>query len=188
MLEPLASVADLAAFTGRDIPAGDAAANLYLDIASGMVRDYLNSQVLEVLNDVTILEPAGDGSYLLLPEMPVTRVTQVETWDGTGWTVRDPASYVVSFMTGVITPLKTYGVTRWPSASPWRVTYSHGYDEVPQSIRGAVLGVAARAYTSPVGVIQERVGSYQVRYDVQAAGFNPIEQLALARYVYPRIA
>jgi len=56
------------------------------------------------------------------------------------------------------------------------------------TIVGVVLGVAARAYSSPAGIDSERVGGYQVKYNMEAEGFTGIERKALARYINPRIA
>lgn len=184
MNEPLATVDQLAAFIGGDVNADSA--DLYLDIASGMVRDYLNQQITEVLNDVVILDPVN-GANVLLPETPVTKILSVEVLTDGTWTLCDPSSYVASLNTGLIVGLSHVDV-RWPyTAGSWRVTYSHGFEDVPSTIVGVVLGVAARGYSSPVSVQQERIGNYQVRYAVESGGFSPIEKAALARYVQPRI-
>src|SRR6185312_11545093 len=111
---------------------------------SGMVRDYLQQNVSAVAGDVAELDPI-EGFTALLPELPVTAFTQLETFDGTSWSVVDPANYQVSKKTGVVKALPYTGYS-WPCTSAaWRATYSHGYAVVPDAIVGAVLGAAARA-------------------------------------------
>ena len=183
----LASPAQLGAFLQETIAPDDTSALLYLSIASGMVRDYLHQQITEEVGDVLLADPI-DGSYVLLPELPVSAVSLVETFDGITWTTVAPANYTVSKRLGMLAGKPGTGV-QWPSEpESWRVTYSHGFNEVPDSIVGAVLGVAARAYSSPVAVDSERIGGYQVKYLIESAGFSPLEKIALDRYKVPGIA
>ena len=190
-MAPLATPAQLGAFLQQPLADGDLTALLMLDIASGMVRDYLNAQLDAVTGDVAVLDPV-DGQYIFLPELPVNSVTLVETYDDTVtpavWTTADPTTYFVSTRMGVIAAKPSTGVA-WPSApGTWRVTYSHGYATVPMTIVGTVLGAAARAYSSPAGVDMERIGGYQVKYSMETGGFTASEKRALDRYVNPRIA
>ena len=183
----LATPAQLGAFLQQPLADGDPTALLLLDIASGMARDYLHAQLDAVTGDVVLLDPI-DGAFIFLPELPVTAVTLVETFDGTAWTTADPATYTVSKRLGIISALPGTGVT-WPTnPETWRVTYSHGYSPVPMTIVGTVLGAAARAYSSPAGVDSEKIGGYSVKYSMETGGFTPSEKRALDRYVNPRIA
>ena len=182
----LATPAQLAAFMQQPLADSDASALLMLDIASGMVRDYLQLTLDFVTNDVALIDPLN-GQYALLPETPVLTVSLLETFDGTVWTTAAPANYTVSKRLGMIAAVPSTGV-QWPYApETWRVTYTHGFATVPMSIVGAVLGAAARAYASPAGVDSERIGGYQVKYGMEAAGFSAIEQKAMGRYMNPRI-
>jgi len=182
---PLASVTQLASFMQLPLASDDPTATLLLDIASGMVRDYLKQQLDPVTDDVVVLDPIN-GAYVMLPELPVADVTMLETLDTSQspavWTTVDPSTYTVSLNLGIIAGLPGCGIF-WPSVpASWRVTYSHGFNPVPSSLVGVVLGVAARAYSSPAGIEQERVGGYQVKYAVEAAGFSAIEMITLNRY------
>ena len=186
----LATPAQLGSLLKETIADADASALLILDIASGMVRDFLQQQLDAVTADVALLDPVNgsNGVLILLPELPVTAVTLVETFDGTVWTTADPLTYSVSKRLGIISVLPYTGV-QWPYLpETWRVTYSHGYTVIPMTIVGKVVGVAARAYASPAGVDMERIGGYQVKYSMETGGFTPSEEKALARYVNPRIA
>lgn len=186
-MDALATPAQLSAFLQQPLDNFDPAALLMLDIASGMVRDFLQQDLTPASNDVLTLDPVN-AAYAVLPELPVTDVTLVEVFDGTVWSTVLPAYYTVSKRTGVVSAVPNTGY-HWPSApESWRVTYSHGFAPIPSSIIGAVLGAAARAYSSPAGVDSERIGGYQVKYGMEADGFSAIERKGLARYVNPRIA
>lgn len=178
---------DLGSYLKQTLANDDATALLYLDAASDAVRDYLQQQVDYVADDVVVLDPEPDGS-VFLPELPVVSVTAVEVLSADGWVVADPLTYTVSTRTGRVTAAHGY-LTRWPNTQgSWRVTYTHGFAVVPNSLKTAALGVAARAYVSEVGVDMERLGGYQVKYAVEAAGFSPIELAALNRFRVARVA
>jgi len=186
MVAPLATPDQLGAFLGQTVLPDDATALMFLDIASGMVRDELEQQISQS-TDVVTLDPKT-GAWILLPEMPVTAVSLVEVYDGTSWSMADPSTYNVSLSQGIIVALGGLGTT-WPTnPASWRVTYTHGYTTVPSSILGAVLGVAARGYASPVAVDSERLGGYQVKYALESQGFTALELRALSRYKFPRVA
>ena len=190
----LALPAQLGAFMQQPIADTDPTALLLLDIASGMVRDYLQMELDAVAADVVLLEPVNgsNGVSVFLPELPVTAVSLVETFDNTVtpgvWTTADPLTYTISKLLGIIAALPYTGVT-WPYLpETWRVTYNHGFVVIPDSLVGVTLGVAARQWNTANGIDLERIGSYQVKYSMEADGFSPIEKKALARYVNPRIA
>lgn len=184
---PFAYPEDLGAYLKQTIADDDATALLYLETASDVVRDYLQQQIDYVPDDVVILDPEADGT-VFLPELPVVSVSKVETFDGGVWADADPATYTVSNRTGVVTARRGYG-TLWPrGAGSWRITYTHGFAEVPGSLKSATLGVAARAYATEVGVDSERIGGYQVKYAIESAGFSPVELAALNRFRVARVA
>ena len=182
----LATVAQLGAFTKTTLSDTDPTALLMLSIASGMVRDKLQQQISLVTNEVVVLDPID--TTVLLPDLPVISVSLVETFDGTTWNTLSAADYTVSKRTGVIQAARWSGLT-WPSdPGSWRVTYTHGYAVIPDAIVGVTLGVAARAYASPVAVESERIGGYQVKYAMEAEGFSAIEKSALSRYMIARVS
>lgn len=182
----LATVDQLAAFMQLpSLASDDPTATLLLDIASDMVRDKLKQQLDATTDDVVELDPIN-GATIRLPELPVTNVTLVEYLDSTVtpavWTTADPSTYTVSRKTGMIT-VKPWSGVCWPTdPESWRVTYTHGFTTLPSSLLGVVLGVAARAYASPASIEQERLGGYQVKYAVEAAGFSALELQTLNTY------
>lgn len=187
----LASVQQLAAYLQQPLEDTDASALLYLQIASGMICDYLEQQLVLVADDAYVADPIN-GAYVFLPELPVGAVSLVETYDDTVtpgvWSTADPSTYTVSTALGIVAGKPCYGV-QWPTdPGTWRVTYTHGFSVIPDALMGVACGVAARAYVTQDGIDSERIGGYQVKYDIQADGFSPIELKALGRYIVPRVA
>lgn len=183
----LASIDDLNNFSQLAIDPSDTAAAFLLKVASGMVRRYLQQDVTAVAGDVEYCDPVAGG--VLLSQLPVTAVSQVETSaDGVTWTAADPASYVVSRRLGIVSARSGYGV-HWPSTpESWRITYSHGYETVPDELKGVVCSIAARFYSTPAGIDMERTGQRQVKYNLESGGFDPMERLILDGFRIPRVA
>lgn len=189
-LPPIAVVEQLAAYLQQPLAAADPSATLMLQIASAMVRDELQQDLTFTAGDVAIVDPIN-GAWVFLPQMPVSAVTAVEYLDTSqspaAWVVADPSLYSVSLRLGVISALPNTGV-RWPQTpGSWRVTYDHGYETIPDGLVGVCLGVAARTYSTPAGAELERIGGYQVKYAMQADGFNPLEKAVLNRYRLGRV-
>ena len=189
----LATPADLALYTQLPITDDDASALLLLDLASDQVRDYLNMQLDYVSNDQVTLDPIN--GMVFLPEMPVVSVSLVEytkdngaTWtaatrfaEGTGY-----GDYIVNRKAGYVESV-TYPSIIWPLApDSWRVTYTHGFAVLPNTIKTVILENAGNAYSSPVSVEQERTGMRQVKYAIRP--LSDIQKKALSRYIYPRVA
>jgi hypothetical protein len=188
MATSFATVDQLAAYLQQPLSPGDPSATLMLNIASAMVREELQQDLDYVANDVQMLDPIN-GAWIFLPQMPVMAVTLVEYLDADGvtWLTADPSLYTVSLRLGIIAGLPNLG-TQWPKTpGSWRVTYSHGFNPIPDSLVGVCLGVAARTYSTPAGAESERIGGYQVKYAMQADGFSPLEKAVLDRYRLGRI-
>lgn len=185
----LASVEELAAYSQQSIDPDDPAALFLLKVASGMIRTYLGQTVTFVENDVEYVDPVN-GSFATLSEMPVASVALVEVSHDGGltWTAVPPTAYKVSRRTGTIS-VRHGGGVRWPTdEESWRVTYSHGYEAVPPELAGVCCGLAARYYSTPVAVDMERIGQRQVKYNIEANGFSPLESLALDGVRLARVA
>lgn len=183
MADSLATVADLSAYLQEALADDDASALFYLKSASGQVRDYLQQQVTQVTDDVIIVDPL-DNLSVFLPEMPVTAVTTVETLVEGVWTVMDPSTYTASLITGQVSAVADL----WPSTpGSWRITYTHGFAEVPDGLVGVVVAVAARGYSTPVGVDNERIGQRSIKYSTRSAEFSESELATLDRYSLARV-
>lgn len=188
-LDTLATVADLASYVQETIPDGDPAATLSLQIASGVIRSFLGYDVSSA-STTEYCDPIN-GSFVELRQTPVTNVVAVEYLDANSglFVLADPSQYTLSRRLGVLAFRPCIGI-QWPTdPESVRVSYSYGYDSVPDAIRGVVLGVAARQWSTPVGVESERLGGYNVRYaDRHDDALTPVEKLALRAYLRPVLA
>lgn len=167
----LATVADLQTFMQRTFTVAETAeATLVIDLASASIQDYTGQTISAVANDVVTLDPPY-GSYLFLPELPVTAVASV-TVGGTALALGSPTvdGYYWYGDTGTI----RYGGYRgyawgWAPKSVV-VTYSHGYATIPDAVRAVTLEAAAQMMGSgPAGGLQsESIGNYS--YERSGAG------------------
>lgn len=169
----LVDISDLAAWLDRDVAAlNSAKAELFLDLASGLVRDALGQTIDYVQNDdVDLIGPGS--SVILLPELPVWDVTLVEETRGTTTTeLVEGRDYRLELgqdgRVGIIRRLPR-PTAQWCNRDPVRVIYSHGYrtlygsgavDELPATLKTIVLESVARGYGNPTGKKQETIGRY----------------------------
>lgn len=187
MTDRLAAPSDLATWLGVTT-ADNARSTLALEVATGWVQGYTGQKLVYVTNDTVTLTPRGASQRLYLPERPVDYVTSV-TYNGTAygaagtdWTLVDDYLW-----TGYLPDAYNAGwrgrFTYWPPMVT--VTYTHGYPEAPQDIRGVVLAAAARVIQNPAGVQSQTVGG--VSWTVSggatgATGLTATEKAALAPY------
>ena len=190
-LPPLATIEDVAALLQRDLTPAEVTNGVRLiAMASDVVRRYTRQQITQATE--TIVLPGNWDNTLVLPQRPITAVSSVlingATPTYTVWRVVDDTLFVG---TGSFQP--DFGVMMWggmalmgpagsnngPQATgaSWggpqaqiTITYTHGYSEVPGDIVNIVAGLVAIAIASPVGVEQERVGGYQVKYSRSEGG------------------
>jgi hypothetical protein len=180
----LATVADMEAVCG---PLADqVAAQAALDQATTVLQAATGQQLVYVADDRVLLN--GDGSRtLLLPQLPVTAVSSVKVtgtvllaeeyqWDGDGLLRLDSCCGVF--------PDRLQGVD---------VTYSHGYEPVPDDLALACAAMACRlmagggpggATADGVPITSERVGSYAVSY---GQGLTFTEAAVVSRYRVPAL-
>lgn len=170
MPELLATKAELDLHLDDTLDA-EAAAH-FLRIASGEVRAYTGNLFDFVEDDVVILNGTG-SSVLLLPEAPVSAVTEV--LEAAGRTTE----------AALAGPLETSPVWEWDDDGVleridggvfarrrrwYQVTYDHGFAAVPDEVKAVVLAAAARAIRNPEGLRQETLGRYSYTVAGESAG------------------
>lgn len=184
-MEPLATVDDLAVFTGREIDGGQAAA--MLDQASAMVRSFCGWDIFPVQTNVAV---TVDGSGASVQPLPTARLLAVSAVVEDGTDV--DLAYVAWSQAGYLT--RPGWGCRWTCAERGiTATITHGYDTVPADVQAVVLGVVARATANPSGLLREQVGPFAVTYSQPTAGFPasgglavmPHEERVLQRYAVP---
>lgn len=187
----LAAQSDVEALLGRPLTTQEGTyCTALLATASGKAREYIRQEISAHAADV--IQLAGNWSpRLVLPQRPVTAVgtlsingTQLATtgfvWDRFG---------NVDILSGTFSPdVSVSGLApqlwgpagsvypNFNSGPSWggpgaivSVTYDHGYATVPSSILNEVAGMVAAQLASPVGVMSEKIGGYDVRY-IRAPG------------------
>lgn len=182
LLPPLATADDLADYMQSAPPL--ATAERALRTASATIRRFTR-QVITRVDDETILLSGGDR-VLRPPQRPLVvdedhPLTVVELVDGSGIEVPAVEDRDFTRIGSELTrghPWIPVGRTMgWPYnrvlgvwAPRVRVTYSHGYLEVPDDIVGVCLDLAAATVSNPNRLRSESAGSVSVTYTVETFG------------------
>lgn len=167
MLPPLATLDQLAAWTGRDVSELPANAGAVLATTSAIVRGEAKQRFTRSTTTALLYPVRG---WVTLPQRPVLSVGAVwcaaRVIEPGAWTLRRDRLHI-------------------PGATgPVEVTYTHGYAETPPDVLGIVLTAAARVITNPNDLRQESVGSVSVTYAAETIGVSlaPADRDLLARY------
>lgn len=185
-VEALATPAQLRLWLGlpadstEELP--DATAELLIAGVSKQVLTFTRRSSFTSTETTVRVGGTGTGT-ILLPGWPVSAVTAVVE-DPDGDAPGDLLAYVDWSEDGILT-LLTGG--RW-AARPrfYEVTFTHGYDEVPEDVRNLVLRVAARAFSNPEGLATEGVGGYNAGFafdDTRLPTLSAPDRRELAAYV-----
>lgn len=179
---PLATQADLEAALQRSLDPGQAA--MAIRRASARVRKYCRQEITLVENDTVTLP--GGSRILRLPQRPVIvddthPLTVVELF---GVSNQEYAALEGRDFTRIGSEL-TRGeqwwapnrLMGWPFMRPmgiWadrvRVTYSHGYSEVPDDIVDVVCDLAQMSLTNPQGLRSESIDDYSRTFAAETIG------------------
>jgi hypothetical protein len=141
--------------------------------ATAAIRNYCN-QYLELVEDEEITFDSAGGARLFLPELPVIEVSQV---------VEDDETLVADDDY----KLGQHGILhRLPAGRRWvkgvqiiSITYSHGYETLPDDIIAVATRAAARGYQAGlraaddeavVGVQAKSLGDFSVTYGSEQGG------------------
>lgn len=185
----LATVFDLEARLGREVT-NEEQAEAALTDASAAVRSYTGQQ-FDLVEDDEVRLRARNGT-VVLPQRPVTEVAAV--------TNVNAAAVEFTWDAGTSVLLSGFDVLRSFEVEPYRqnrplyvdVTYSHGYETVPEDIVAVVCQVAGRALGRPPdanAVSQESIAGYSYSVGGAAAsgalGFTLPERTVLDRYRRP---
>jgi hypothetical protein len=179
---PLATQADLEAALQRPLDATQAA--MALRRASARVRKYCRQDITLVENDTVTLP--GNGRVLRLPQRPLVLdgthpLTVIELFGITNVEYealegRDFTRIGTELTRGEAwwAPTRLMG---WPWLRPqgiWaqrvRVTYSHGYLEIPDDVVDVVLDLAAMGMTNPQGLRSESIDDYSRTFAAETIG------------------
>lgn len=155
MLPPLASADDLAVLVNKTPE--DAKVRLALKRASGRFRDAVGYPVTRVEGDTLVLTGNGTDT-LFLKGAPVTAIAVAY-----GGEEIEPDQYDLDPVAGI---LYAHGV--WAARKQYTVTYTHGYEEVPEGIQDAVLEHATTLCLAYAHIQQETAGPQNASYGAAA--------------------
>jgi hypothetical protein len=188
-LPELATSADVVARLGRALTTVEAARiDALLTDASASVRNYTRQTITE---ETTTDRLRVRGGKVRLPQRPVTAVTSVTNMNG------DPVLYQWFGFDDLWTSPNVPDTWAW---EPWRtgimavdVTYTHGYDPVPDDIVGVVCSIVMRAIgREPVdaGITTESIQGYSYTLGSAAAagGFGMLQAERDILDAYRRVA
>jgi len=162
--DALATTTDLETRLGVEFTATEhVRAKRLLELASGLIRAATGQTISLVESDV--LTRRGSGATLRLPQRPVGDVESV-TIDGV---TIDPAGY---YLLGDELVRASWGGSGFGSNlfgyanQELVVTYSHGYESVPDEVKAICLEMVVRVWTNPASVVSSSVGQVQTTYTV----------------------
>jgi hypothetical protein len=173
MAEPLADPQDLADWLG--VAVDDARMLRALNAASSRFRGAVRQPVSFIADDAVTLD--GNGlEAVLLPAAPVTEVASVEL-DGEVLTDGTDFSWSADGF------LRRLGAC-WPDRLRCiEVTFSHGFEPVPEDIAEVVIDQARAMYAVIPGVQSRQVGGQSVTFGAQASiGVTSQWTAAVERY------
>ena len=168
-----ATVADIEAFLQIEIstPAQIASAGRTLNEASAAIRNYTRQYIEKVEDEMITLDSSG-GARLFLPEMPVLDVTVV---------IEDEETLVVDDDY----KLGQHGILhridqKWASGiQNVTITYSHGYEVIPDDVVAVCTRAASRGYQAGLraadsdgvmGVASKQLGDFSVSFASESGG------------------
>lgn len=181
MAEPLAGVPDLIERLGRDLTEVELIrAAAVLRDASSAFRRAAGGQIIS--QDTSVVRLSPNCGRIRLPQWPVVSVASVV----------NSASQAVTFVwyqswaeiaVSSTALLNSWEVEPFAYATPTvpiTVTYTHGYDPIPDDVVGVVCSIAARAIGQTPeagGVTEESLGAYSYKVGSAAAqgGFGMLD-------------
>lgn len=168
-LPPFATAAELAAT--MQTPVDAAAADLALASASAVIRRWTRQTITRVADDVAQLRVI-DCDELVLPQRPVVSVAEVKV---NALVLND---WVLSGDRLLRTGGWRYlpGTSTYPDPGIVQVTYTHGWDEIPDEVRAVCLDLAASTVSNPGMLRQESIDDYSRTLAAESLGLGALSE------------
>lgn len=181
MADQLATPEDLAALLERD-DIETYKSIVLIEAATAVVQAITGQRIVEVVDDVVTfdLDEIDNGTYLSLPERPVTAVTAVMIGS------TPVTDFTVQLRRGRL--WRAHGWWSYPRAYIYQpsgvtVTYTHGFpvgDQRLQLARSAVLSLIKGAYGNSIGASQVQIDDFVASYSAMAAQMEASDFLQAA--------
>ena len=189
----------MSAYLRVEINPTDTIARLALAAATSLIQGYTDQLIAQVTDETVVLDGSGTDT-MLLPELPVTDVSNVIVNSDTSFpmtllnqTSESDAEYTfVGGNKGLLIRRQgrfvNYGDDQTAQFGCWprrrqsvTVTYTHGYPVIPAELQLLCVTVASRAWAQD-GATQETVGTYIAQYAGQPGVLTADEMKMLGRY------
>lgn len=176
MADQLCTPDDLASLLG--ITVDDDKAVVLIECASAVVQEAAGNQRLVEVEDDEGVQMGTMAAWLILPQRPVTAISEVEI---DGEALVEDTDYV---RYGSQLYRRCGWATCWPHPSKITYTYTHGYADGSQDLqlaRSATLSLIRAVYANPTGASREAIDDYSIAYDQIAAAMeaSPILRASL---------
>ncbi len=165
-------IADLAAFLQIEIADDSAAALAAIDEATAAIQGWCNQIIEQVEDDEYTFDTESGRTKLFLPELPVTEVSSVVEND-------EELDVDDDYKLGNNGVLHRMNGPWYAGVQSVVVTYTHGYEEIPQTIVDICTRAASRRYQAGLkaaalegipGVSAQTLGDYSVQYGSEQSG------------------
>ena len=168
-LPPFATAAELAAMVQAPVDA--AAADLALASASAVIRRWTRQTITRVTDDVAQLRVINCDE-LVLPQRPVVSVSEVKV---NALVLND---WVLSGDRLLRTGGWRYlpGTSTYPDPGIVQVTYTHGWDEIPDDVRAVCLDLASSTVSNPGMLRQESIDDYSRTLAAESLGLGALSE------------
>ena len=164
-LPPFATAADLAA--AMQAPVDSDAAELALASASAVIRRWTRQTITRVTDDAAQLRVI-DCDELVLPQRPVVSVGEVKV------NALVLADWVLSGDRLLRTGGWRYlpGTSSYPDPGVVQVTYTHGWEDVPDEVKAVCLDLASSTLSNPSMLRQEAIDDYSRTFATESVGLG----------------
>ena len=166
------TIADLVALLQIEIEYDNVSAQRAITEATAAIRNYCHQTIELVEDDVWTFDVRPARWNLMLPELPVVEVTGVVE-DG------EPLDLEDDYQVGLYGQLWRVG-RRWKEGvQVVAVTYTHGYETIPDDVIGVCTRAAARGYQAGLrsaesegvpGVASKGLGDFTVSFVGETGG------------------
>lgn len=162
----LITLAEYKAYVGITSTNQDTEIKALIPIASQMCKTYCRRTFVDYVNDAKIDVSSSGQDRVYLQEFPVLAVGSVEysaDYGLTYTTLVEYTDYAVDVEDGAVVPINSTGLfPKLPNAI--RITYTGGYEEVPQDLKVAVMDLLTYYLKNDMAVKAQR-----------AAGANTVQ-------------
>ncbi len=162
----LITLAEYKAYAGISSTTQDSAIKNLIPKVSQLCKSYCRRTFVDFVND-SKTEVFKGGQYLLLTETPVISISGVEYSADYGKTYSsliEYTDYVLDSEDGVVRPILT--TEFYNSINGYKVTYTAGYEEVPEDLKIAVMDLLTYYLKNDMAVKSQRdAGSNTVQIE-----------------------